>query len=381
MSQPSPSRSPIVPGETGASLFDPLRLGDLVLPNRIIMPPLVRARSQEPEREPGERVAIYYAQRATAGLIIGEAVHVSPLSVSRPGGSGLHNASQAAAWRAVTDAVHAAGGRIFQQLFHLGRKAHPSRIPNGEIPVAPSAIAAAAEVPTPEGPRPFPVPRELELSEIPELVEQFRQAITLSRDAGFDGVEIHAANGFLIDQFLRDGTNRRADRYGGSIENRARFLLEVVDAAIAIFGAGRVGARLSPHFLQDGIRDTDPRALYDYVARAFEDRSLAYIHLIESDEIPVDQRFAPALRAAFSGTLILAEDFTRERAHAALGSGRADAVAFGRLFLANPDLVARFRLDEPVYNQPDPATFYVGGESGYIDYPFLAAATTPSTGA
>jgi len=354
-----------------AALFAPLRLGDLTLPNRIVMPPLVRARSQEPEREPGARVATYYAQRATAGLIISEAVHVSPLSVSRPGGSGLHNAAQSRAWRAVTDAVHAAGGRIFQQLFHLGRKAHPSRIPGGLPPVAPSAIASSAQVPTPEGPKPFPVPRALALDEIPGLVEEFRAAIELSREAGFDGVEIHAANGFLIDQFLRDGANRRDDRYGGSIENRARFLFEVIDVAIAIFGAGRVGIRLSPHFTQDGIDDSDPIALYDHVVRALDARGIAYVHLIESDEVPAEKRYAPRLRTRFSGALILAEDFTLERASAVLRDDRADAIAFGRLFIANPDLVARFRLAEPVYNAPDPDTFYIGDERGYTDYPTL----------
>jgi N-ethylmaleimide reductase len=335
------------------------------------MAPLARARSKEPEREPIERVVAYYRQRASAGLIISESAHVSPFSVSRPGGSGMHTAGQAEAWRPVTAAVHEAGGRIFQQLFHLGRKAHPSRLPGGVLPVAPSAVASNGFVPTPTGQEPFPVPRALETEEAQRVVEEFRQAVAHARAAGFDGVEIHAANGFLIDQFLRDGANLRTDRYGGSIENRARFLLEIVDAAIAIFGAGRLGVRVSPHFVQDGIDDSHPAALYAYLAQELNQRRVAYLHVIESDDVPVANRLAGRLRALFSGVLVLAEDFTRERAADALKTGRADAIAFGRLFIANPDLPARFALDKPLYNKPDPGAFYIGGEQGYIDYPFL----------
>jgi N-ethylmaleimide reductase len=352
-------------------LLEPGRLGDFELPNRLIMAPLARARSLEPNREPPERVVTYYRQRATAGLIISEAGHVAADSVSRPGGSGMHTEGHMQAWRNVTDAVHQDGGRIFQQLFHLGRKAHQSRLPGNATPVAPSAIAARGEVPTPSGPQPWPVPRELASAEIPLLVETFRRAIELSKFAGFDGVEVHAANGFLIDQFLRDSTNQRNDAYGGTIGNRSRFLLQIVDAAIGIFGRGRVGVRVSPHFTQDGIDDSDRAALFGHVADELDARQIAYLHLIESDAVPRPERLAPILRQRFRGAFILAEGYTRESATKAVAEGRADFVAFGALFIANPDLVERFSHRAPL-NPPDTATFYNGGEEGYIDYPFLA---------
>ncbi len=352
-------------------LFQPGRLGDIELPNRLVMAPLARARSLEPSREPPEHVVTYYRQRATAGLIISESGHVAADSVSRPGGSGMHTEGHMLAWRKVTDAVHQDGGRIFQQLFHLGRKAHQSRLPGNSFPVAPSAIAASGEVPTPDGARPWPVPRELALAEIPLLVETFRHAVSFSKAAGFDGVEIHAANGFLIDQFLRDSTNRRTDAYGGTIVNRSRFLLEIVDDAIGIFGRGRVGVRISPHFVQDNIGDSKPAALFAHVAEQLDARGIAYLHLIESDAVPLEQRLAPALRGRFHGSLILAEGYTRESATAAIAEDRADFVAFGALFIANPDLVERFRRGAAL-NPPDLTTFYNGGERGYIDYPFLA---------
>jgi N-ethylmaleimide reductase len=356
-------------------LFKLGRLGDFELPNRLIMAPLARARSLEPNREPPERVVTYYRQRATAGLIISEAGHVAADSVSRPGGSGMHTDGHMLAWRKVTAAVHEAGGRIFQQLFHLGRKAHPTRLPHNAIPVAPSPIAARGEVPTPKGPQPWPVPRQLRNSEIELLFETFRNAIYLSKVAGFDGVEIHAANGFLIDQFLRDGTNRRTDAYGGTIVNRSRFLLEIVDTAIGIFGPGRVGVRISPHFVQDGIQDSDPTGLFGYVADQLDKREIAYLHLIESDAVPSGQRLAATLRRRFRGALILAEGYTQESATKAIAEQRADFVAFGALFIANPDLVERFR-HGAMLNSPDTTTFYNGDEQGYIDYPFLTEGET-----
>jgi N-ethylmaleimide reductase len=345
-------------------------LGALSLPNRIIMAPLGRARSDHDNRQPLPRVRTYYEQRASAGLIISEATHVSAESVSRPGGSAIHDDAQVEAWKPVTKAVHDAGGRIFQQLFHLGRKAHSSRLPGNALPVAPSAIAAIGEVPTADGLRPFPVPRALSRDEIAQRVNDFRLAARNSGRAGFDGVEIHGANGYLIDQFLRDGSNQRDDDYGGSVENRARFLLEIVDGAIAELGAARVGVRISPHFAVDGISDSDPVALYSHVARELQARAIAYLHLIEPDAIAPQKRLAPRLRELFKGALILAGEFDQDSAQRAIEQGRADFVAFGRLFIANPDLVARFR-QRAALNSADEASFYVGGDQGYIDYPFL----------
>ena len=352
------------------SLFEPVRIGALELPNRIVMAPLGRARAHQQSRAPTASVATYYVQRATAGLIVSEATHVSAESVSRPGTSAVHSEEQVEAWRRVTDAVHAAGGRIFQQLFHLGRKADPARLPGGGLPRAPSAIAARGELSTPEGPRPFPVPRALGSDEIPGVVADFAHAARNSKRAGFDGIEIHGANGFLVDQFLRDGANQRADHHGGSIENRARFLLEVVDAAIGVFGAGRVGVRLSPHARADGTEDSTPRETFGYAAARLSARGIAYLHLIEPAPTPEPERFAPALRKVFAGPLILCGAFDRTTAERAVDEGRADLIAFGAGFIANPDLVERLRRDAP-WNTPDPTTFYTGGDRGYIDYPFL----------
>lgn len=355
------------------SIFEAGRIGTLTTPNRIVMAPLGRGRNAEPSREALPRAVVYYAQRASAGLIVSEATHVSATSVSRPGTAAVHSGGQVAAWRAVTTGVHAAGGRIFQQLFHLGRKADPDRLPGRATPVAPSAVAATGTLPTANGPRPFPVPRALERDEIPGLVEQFRHAVANSKAAGFDGIELHAANGFLIEQFLRDDANRRTDDYGGSVANRARFLLDVVDAAIAIFGPAGVGVRVSPHFDVDGPGASDPADLFGYVARALDARGIAYLHVIEPDSTAPERRIAPVLRAAFRGPLILAGEFTRDSARDAIAAGRADFVAFGRLYIANPDLVERFRFADVPLNPPDVATFQNGDEAGYIDYPALAA--------
>jgi N-ethylmaleimide reductase len=365
------------------SLFERLRVGALELPNRIVMAPLGRARAHAESRAPTPSVVTYYAQRATAGLIVSEATHVSPDSVSRPGTSAIHDDDQVRSWRRVTEGVHAAGGQIFQQLFHLGRKADPARLPGGGLPRAPSAIAARGELSTPEGPRPFPVPQALDPHEIPGIVAHFARAAANSERAGFDGVEIHGANGFLVDQFLRDGANRRTDRHGGSIENRARFLLEVVDAAIAVFGASRVGVRLSPHARGDGTDDSTPRDTFGHAAARLSGRGIAYLHLIEPATTPDDQRIAPTLRQVFAGRLILCGGFDGNSARRAVAEGRADLIAFGAGFIANPDLVERLRLDAP-WNNPDPATYYSGGDRGYIDYPFLTPdqkRPVPATGA
>jgi N-ethylmaleimide reductase len=360
------------------ALFQPGRIGGLDLPNRIVMAPLGRARNHSDTRAPQSLSALYYTQRASAGLIISEATHVSPGSVSRPGTGAVHSAEQTQNWRAVTDAVHAAGGRIFQQLFHLGRKADPDRLPGGQLPVAPSAVAAIGTLPTTDGTKPFPVPRALRLSEIAGLRDEFALAFTNARNAGFDGVELHAANGFLIEQFLRDDANLRNDSYGGSIANRARLLLELVDAAIAIFGAGGVGVRLSPHFAVDGPGTSDPEALFTYVARELGARAVAYLHVIEPDATPAERKVALTLKTAFDGPFILAGDFTRDSALRAVEDGRADFIAFGRLYIANPDLVERLRLSDTPLNTPDVETFYSGGARGYVDYPSLAEALSPS---
>lgn len=361
------------------SLFTPLRIGSLQLPNRVVMAPLGRARAHVERREPTDSVIEYYVQRATAGLIVSEATHVAFDSVSRPGTAAIHTEGQVAAWRRVTDAVHASGGRIFQQLFHLGRKADPERLPYAGLPKAPSAVAARGEFSTPSGPRPFPVPRAVEPEEIGGLVGEFGAAAANARRAGFDGIEIHGANGFLIDQFLRDGANRRRDTHGGPIENRARFLLEIVDAVSQVFGPERIGVRVSPHATADGMGDSAPRATFEYVARQLSARAIAYLHLIEPVTTPEPDRLGPLLRRAFAGPLILCGGFDRNSAQAALDEARADLIAFGVGYIANPDLVERLRRDA-AWNRPDPATFYSGGDAGYIDYPFLDDLTQPDVG-
>lgn len=353
-------------------LFQSIRVGALELPNRVIMAPLGRARAHAETREPLPAMSTYYVQRASAGLIVSEATHIAPESVSRPGTSAIHSDAQVAGWKQITDAVHAAGGRIFQQLFHLGRKADPARLPSGGLPAAPSAIAAIGEFSTPQGPRPFPVPRELTADEIPQRVRAFELAAQNAQRAGFDGVEIHAANGFLIDQFLRDGANQRADQHGGSIEARARFLLDVVSAVTGVFGADRVGVRLSPHHKVDGTDDSTPRETFSYAAAQLDQRGIAYLHLIESVSTPAAERLGPDLRRSFRGPLIVCGSFDKRSAERALAEGEADLVAFGVGFIANPDLVERLRLDAE-WNTPDPTTYYSGGDQGYIDYPFLGA--------
>ncbi|HEX7819087.1 MAG TPA: alkene reductase [Sphingobium sp.] len=359
------------------ALFAAGRLGDLNLPNRIVMAPLGRGRNEPDLRSPLDRAITYYVQRATAGLIISEATHVAPDSVSRPGTGAIHANGQVAAWRRVTDAVHAANGRIFQQLFHLGRKADPDRLPGGLAPVAPSAVAATGSLVGVDGvQKPFPLPRALDLAGVAAVREQFAGAFANARDAGFDGVELHAANGFLIEQFLRDDANQRDDIYGGSVENRARLLLELVDEAIALLGASAVGVRLSPHFAVDGSGASDAHRLFPYVARELGRRGIAYLHVIEPDATPDARKLAPVLKEAFAGPFILAGEFSRDSALDAIAAGRADFIAFGRLYIANPDLVERFRLPDAPVNDPDVATFYQGGDAGYIDYPVLDTVAT-----
>ncbi|PWC53584.1 alkene reductase [Azospirillum sp. TSO22-1] len=357
-------------------LFTPVRVGAFELPNRIAMAPMTRSRAGE-GNAPTPLMAEYYAQRASAGLIISEATQVNDTAQGYPSTPGVHTNTQAAGWRRVTEAVHAKGGRIFVQLWHVGRISHPIFQPNGAPPVAPSAIAAAGELYTGEGMKPFPVPRALETAEIPGLVRDFAEAAKRAvYDAGFDGVEIHGANGYLIDQFLRDGTNKRTDAYGGSIENRARFLLEIVEATVAAIGADRVGVRLSPNGTFNDMRDSDPVALFTHVAKALSTFNLAYLHVIEGIDGPMTlPAGAPAvasqLRAAFKGTFIINGGYyTRAAADAVLAKGEADLVSIGIPFIANPDLPARLKLGAPLA-EGDKASFYGGTEKGYTDYPAL----------
>ncbi len=349
-------------------LFSPVRLGALELRNRLVMAPLTRNRAL-----PGN-----YGQRASAGLIIAEATQVSAQAVGYPNTPGLHTPEQAAAWRLVTDAVHARGGLIVVQLWHVGRVSHPSMQPDGALPVAPSALAPEGAADTYTGPQPFVTPRALERDELPGLVADFAHAASLSRDAGFDGVEIHGANGYLLDQFLRDGSNRRTDEYGGSQANRARLLLEVTRATLDVLGPGRVGVRLSPLSRFNGMRDSDPLGLTAVVAAELDRLPLAYLHVIDRlDARSPGARADAVARRTFRGPLILNSGYGRESAAQALSAGRGEAVAFGEAFLANPDLVERYRAGREL-NVPDEATYYGGDARGYTDYPFLDGRLVPA---
>lgn len=350
------------------TLFDPLVVGDLTLPNRIIMAPLTRQRAGD-QRVPNALMAKYYAERASAGLILTEATAVTPQGVGYAATPGIWSDEQVAGWRLVTDAVHAAGGRIFLQLWHVGRVSDPIFL-DGDLPVAPSPIAPAGHVSLVRPQRPFVTPRELTLDQIRDVIAAFRKGAENARAAGFDGVELHGANGYLLDQFLQDGTNLRTDAYGGSIERRARLMLEVVDECIAVWGAGRVGVHLAPRSDVHSMSDSNPEAAFGYVARALGQRKLAFICARESLGT---NRLGPMLKAAFGGVYIANEKFTQASAQQTLDAGEADAIAWGQLFIANPDLPMRFKLGAPL-NQPNPETFYSAGPDGYLDYPSLDAA-------
>lgn len=350
------------------TLFDPLVVGDLTLPNRIIMAPLTRQRAGD-IRVPNALMAQYYAERASAGLILSEATSVTPQGVGYAATPGIWSDEQVAGWKQVTEAVHAAGGRIFLQLWHVGRVSDPIFL-NGELPVAPSAIAPNGHVSLVRPQRPYVTPRALELDEIREVVAAFRKGAQNAKAAGFDGVEVHGANGYLLDQFLQDGTNRRTDAYGGPLENRARLMLEVVDECIAVWGASRVGVHLAPRGDSHSMGDSDPAATFGYVARELGKRGIAFIC---AREALGDDRIGPMLKEAFGGVYIANEKFTKESAQHTLDAGEADAVAWGKLFIANPDLPERFKLGASL-NEPDPSTFYSEGPNGYVDYPSLEAA-------
>ena len=354
------------------SLFSPIKLGSNSLANRMIMAPMTRLRAIG--SIPNSLMATYYAQRASAGLIITECTMVSPMSNGYMNCPGIYSLEQIEEWQKVTDAVHNAGGKIFLQLWHCGRISHPSLL-GGKQPVAPSAIAPIGELHTPAGKVAMETPHALEKHEISEIVEQFRSGAENAKVAGFDGIELHGAFGYLIDQFLQDGSNQRTDEYGGSIENRARFLLEVVEAVSSVWGADRVGIKLSPSNTFYGMVDSNPQATFSYVLEALSPIGLAYVHLMEPNEIDLKNRdvinpLTPLFRPIYQGTLISNGNYTYETATAALADGSTDLVSFGKLFLANPDLPSRFRLKTPL-NEADPKTFYGSGEKGYTDYPFL----------
>lgn len=349
------------------SLFEPIRIGAWELPHRILMSPLTRTRAGS-GRVPTPLMAEYYVQRASAGLIISEATSVDPHGVGYYDTPGIWSPEQVAGWRQVTQAVHAAGGRMVLQLWHVGRISDPIFL-NGDFPVAPSAIAAAGHVSQLRPEKPYVVPRALATEEIPAIVAAFRRGAENAKAAGFDGVEIHGANGYLLDQFLQDGTNQRTDAYGGPIENRARLMLEVIDACIAVWGADRVGLHLAPRCDVHDMGDSDPRATFGYVAEACRHRGLAFLCARESQEEP---RLGPELKRIFGGPYIANGGLTPDQAQALLDRGEADAVAWGQLFIANPDLPERFRQGAPL-NTPDPTTFYGSGPGGYTDYPRLAS--------
>jgi N-ethylmaleimide reductase len=358
---------------TAIDIFSPCRLGPQSLPNRVVMAPMTRNRAG-PGNAPTALNATYYAQRAGAGLIVSEATQVSPQGLGYPGTPGIHSAQQVAGWKLVTDAVHEAGGRIFLQLWHVGRISHPSLQPGGALPVAPSAIAPAGQAWTLDGMKPYVVPHALTTAEIAGVVDDFGRGARHAREAGFDGVELHGANGYLIDQFLRDGANRRTDGYGGSASNRARFLVEVTQALIGEWGAERVGVRLSPTNPFNDMADSNPAATFATAVAELDRLGIAYLHVVEAapsdpvaaGELP-DIRF---FRRLWRGTLIANKGYDLARANAVLGDGSADLVSFATLYLANPDLPERFRRGA-AFNPPDRKTFYGGAAPGYTDYPPL----------
>lgn len=350
------------------TLFDPIQVGALALPNRIIMAPLTRSRADGGGRVPNAMMAEYYVQRASAGLIISEATSVTPMGVGYADTPGIWSDEQVAGWKQVTDAVHAAGGRIVLQLWHVGRISDPIFL-DGAQPVAPSAIKPKGHVSLVRPIKEYETPRALTLDEVKDVVAAFRKGAENAKKAGFDGVEVHGANGYLLDQFLQDSTNRRDDIYGGSIENRARLMLEVTDACIEVWGADRVGMHLAPRRDSHDVGDSTPLETFGYVARELGKRGIAFIC---AREALGDDRLGPQLKQAFGGVYIANEKLTKESAEQLLASGEADAVAWGQWFIANPDLVERLERNAPL-NPPRPETYYVPGPEGYIDYPALQA--------
>ena len=354
-------------------LFTPTRLGAVEIPNRVLMAPMTRSRAGR-DGVPGALAPLYYAQRASAGLIVTEATQVTPAGQGYIQTPGIHSEAQVAGWRKVTQAVHAAGGRIFLQLWHVGRVSHESFQPGGGLPVSASAVRLEGDAWTYDGMRPHPAPRALAAGEIADVVAQFGHGAALAKEAGFDGVEIHGANGYLIDQFLRDGTNRRTDRYGGSASNRTRFLLQVTEAVVAVWGAERVGVRLSPLGDFNGMSDGDPAATFGAAVDGLDGFGLAYLHLVErmgGPLAPEQQDILKSIRERWHGPYIANGAYDGVRGAEAVASGWATAVAYGVPYLANPDLPLRL-LTGAELNEPDKATFYGGDAKGYVDYPAVA---------
>lgn len=349
-----------------ANLLDPIQIGDLMLPNRVFMAPLTRLRGTA-DHIPTPIMAEYYAQRASAGLILSEGTPVDPMGVGYANVPGIWSKEQVEAWKPVTAAVHNAGGHIFAQIWHVGRISDPAFL-NGQLPVAPSAIAAEGTVSLLRPKKTFVTPRALETSEVKGVVEAFRRAAQNAQTAGFDGVELHGANGYLLDQFLQDGSNQRTDEYGGPIENRARLMLEAADAAISVFGPGRVGMHLAPRGDSHGVSDSNRTATFSYVARELGRRKIAFIAARE--HVGPDS-IGAQLMQLFGGVFVANEAIDQQTGQQLLDEGKADAVAFGKLFIANPDLPARFARHSPL-NRPEPNTFYGPGPHGYIDYPAIA---------
>ncbi|WP_421414668.1 alkene reductase [Agrobacterium tumefaciens] len=350
------------------TLLSPIQLGPYTLRNRTAMAPLTRSRAGDGD-VPTSLAVDYYRQRATAGLIVTEGSQISPQGKGYPRTPGIFSDAQVAGWEQVTTAVHAEGGRIFLQLWHVGRLSHSTMQQNAGLPVSSSAIAPEGEIYTATGLQPYETPRALDLEEIPGIVDDFRRAAENAKRAGFDGVELHGANGYLIDQFLRDGANHRTDVYGGSVDNRVRFLKEIVEAVILVFGAARIGVRLSPALPIFSVSDSDPAVTFRHAAETLSRYGLGYLHVVQLGDPAFDYT---AIKRAFGGVYIANGGFDADSAEAAVTSGAADLVAFGTKFLANPDLIKRFSTGAPL-NQPDPATFYQGEERGYTDYPTLTA--------
>ena len=353
-------------------LFSQYKFGSIELSNRMVMAPMTRCRAVE-GNIPNPLAITYYEQRAQAGLIITEGSQVSHQGAGYVRTPGIYSPDQVAGWRKVTEAVHQSGSKILLQLWHVGRVSHPD-FHEGELPVAPSALSVKGEVHTPLGKKKIETPRAFELDEIPSIINQFRKGAKNAKDAGFDGVEIHGANGYLLDQFLRDGSNRRTDQYGGSLQNRVRLPLEVVEAVLEVFGADRVGYRISPHFQGYSMSDSNPHETFSYFAAELNDLKLGYLHMIERVAgpmlIPPEARFASTIREIFKGTFILNGGYDAEKGNEAIQKNEADLIAYGSLFLANPDLPERFKRSASL-NMPDITTFYAGEERGYIDYPAL----------
>lgn len=369
-----------MPPISAPNILSPITVGAWDLPNRVVLAPLTRSRAGV-GNAPTALNALYYAQRASAGLMISEATQISSQGIGYLHTPGIHTDDQVTGWRLVTQAVHARGGRILLQLWHVGRISHPSLQADGALPVAPSAIAPVGKAQTPFGLQPFGTPRALDTAELPGIIEQYVHAARRAQAAGFDGVELHGANGYLLDQFLRDGANHRTDSYGGSLPHRLRLLREVAAAVIDVWGSARVGVRLSPTMSNNGMSDSDPVTTAVAAARALGELGVAYLHLREPAHPAAGAPHAlPAVREAFRGPLMVNDGYDFATADRVIASGQADLVAFGKLYIANPDLVERFRRGMPL-TAPDTTTFYGGDAHGYTDYPALDNATSVASGA